>query len=304
MGNPHSRRPAAKIGHVDCVPAVAETAVATQLSGGDGVRLGAPNVVLKAERTSLIRTIEAEIIPQLMLAPGDSQGDAGGGIRAAANVEELANLVLTRNFSVAASRVAMMQSDGVSLDQVCFELLAPTARLLGRLWEEDRLDFAEVTLGLWRLQQLFREFSATVPCEGYPRPRGLSVLLVPACGEQHRFGLSMVMEFFRRDGWDVHGGPVASLSALRALVRDLWFDVVGFSLGGTTNVKPLAGWIRTVRKVSRNADIRIMVGGKLIGERPELVAQLGADATATDGREAPQVAERLLAVLGRHSTAA
>lgn len=239
-----------------------------------------------------------------MLGQGEPPPFAEDGkTSASANVAELADLVLTSNFAMAAARVAATQPDAISLDQVCIELLAPTARLLGQMWEDDRLDFADVTLGLWRLQQLLREFSAVAPGAICPRPRGLRALLLPACGEQHRFGLSIVMEYFRRDGWEVHGGPAASMTELRDLVRDSWFDVVGFSVGCTASFEPLAAWIRTVRKASLNPAIGVMVGGKLIMEQPELVAQLGADATAADGRQAPQIAERLFAVLARPSAA-
>lgn len=272
--------------------------------GHSGVRLGAPNASLKAEQVGLVRAIEAEIIPRLMLGKsGLASSDTDCNLNAEKNVKELANTVLTSNFSVAASRVDEMRPKGASLDHICFELLAPAARLLGKMWEDDRLDFAEVTIGLWRLQQLLHEYSVTAPREACRKQRGLRVLLLPAPGEQHRFGLSIVMEYFRREGWEVHGGPAGSLAELRDLVHDSWFNIVGFSVGGTARLKPLAGWIRTVRKVSRNPGVGVMVGGKMIDEHPELVAQLGADVTAGDGRQAPQIAERLLAALA-HSNAA
>ena len=289
-----------------CVDSAVEAAAvpASRLAGRGGIRLGAPDPTVQAERAGLVRAIETEIIPRLLLGQRKlATVDQSGAVDAHANVVELANCVLTSNFSVAAARIAGMRPDGVSLDYLCVELLGPAARLLGQMWEEDRLDFAEVTIGLWRLQQLLREFSANASGDACRKSRGLRILLLPACGEQHRFGLSIVIEYFRREGWDVHGGPVASHAELRDLVRDDWFDVVGFSVGGMTRLKPLAGWIRTVRKVSRNPGIGVMVGGKLVAERPELVAQLGADATASDGRQAPQAAERLLALLS-HSTAA
>ena len=40
-----------------------------------------------------------------------------------------------------------------------------------------------------------------------------------------------------------------------------------------------------------------MVGGRVFAEKPELAGLVGADATATDGRQAALQAETLLALL-------
>ena len=42
-----------------------------------------------------------------------------------------------------------------------------------------------------------------------------------------------------------------------------------------------------------------MVGGPIFVQRPERVSEVGADATARDGSEAPKVAERLLELRAR-----
>jgi MerR family transcriptional regulator, light-induced transcriptional regulator len=260
------------------------------------------------ERQCLVRTIETEIIPRLMLVqdtlrsgrPGTA-GAAGGDGAAPPlpEISEFVELVMATDVARAAAWVETVRADAASLEKICLELLAPAARRLGQMWEDDERNFAEVTLGMCRLQQLLRDFSDQLPGEALGRQAGLRVLLLPAPGEQHTFGLSMVMEFFRRAGWDVDGGPGMSLAEMRALVREDWFDIVGFSVSATSGFGPLTGCIRAVRKVSRNPSIGVMVGGKVFTEHPDLAAQVGADATAEDGRQAPMQAERLLAVLGR-----
>jgi hypothetical protein len=40
---------------------------------------------------------------------------------------------------------------------VFIDLLAPSARRLGQHWEDDDCDFVDVTMGLWRLQEVMRE---------------------------------------------------------------------------------------------------------------------------------------------------
>jgi methylmalonyl-CoA mutase cobalamin-binding subunit len=83
-----------------------------------------------------------------------------------------------------------------------------------------------------------------------------------------------------------------------AAVQAHEFDLFGMSASSDERLDQIAPMIMSVRKASRNRDITVMVGGRLFVERPELVAKVGADAMATDARQAVLGAEgavRLLA---------
>jgi MerR family transcriptional regulator, light-induced transcriptional regulator len=151
-----------------------------------------------------------------------------------------------------------------------------------------------VTVGLWRLQQVLRGLSPAFREEAHAKPSGRRVLLVPAPGEQHVLGLIIVGDYFRRAGWDVWGEPPASSDDLPGLVRSEWFDAVGLSVGCEVRVEILATEVGAIRKASLNRDLVVMVGGPLFIKYPELVAAVGADGSARDGRQAVQQAESLL----------
>jgi methanogenic corrinoid protein MtbC1 len=255
-------------------------------------------------QAQLARLIDGELIPRLMRChdPAHAVKGTGAILPEAAEVfteqvRELARIVLLSDFSVAVSFVRAGSLAGVSLENLCTELLAPTARRLGDLWEQDLCHFADVTLGLWRLQQVLREFSEVLPSDTRRLERALSALLVPAPGEQHTFGLSMVMEFFLRAGWDVCGGPPSFAGELRDLVRANWFDIIGFSVSSDKAFEALASCIRELRAVSRNPVIGVLVGGTLFAHQPELAAIVGADFSVVDGHLAPKEAERFLSRL-------
>lgn len=254
------------------------------------------------QQDRLARMIGTEIIPRLIRASKPVSGppaNAPGGAAEAFSppVTEFVRTILSGDFSAVLAFVAAAKGNYPSLEALSLELLAPAARRLGEMWEHDRCDFAEVTLGLWRLQQVLHEFSELLPGERPARQRGLRALLVPAPGEQHTFGLSMVMEFFQRAGWDVWGGPAVSVNELCALARESWFDVVGFSVSSATRFKSLTSCIRAVRKASLNPSIGVLVGGKVFTDHPQLEAHVGADVIAVDGQQALVQAERLLAIL-------
>jgi methanogenic corrinoid protein MtbC1 len=252
-------------------------------------------------RGRLDRLIETEVVPRLVLAgravacePGSGRGAAAPGPE---DVVAMIGLVIADDATAAIAYVETLRVRGVTLECLYLDLFAVVARRLGQLWTEDLCSFADVTVGLVRLQGLVREYSpAFLPSVEAHDPRR-SALLIPVPGEQHTFGLVMVAEFFLRAGWEVHSDPMASVEDLSSTVRNRWFAVAGISVGNDDRLDVVAALIRRVRRESCNRGIGVMVGGRVFAERPELAGLVGADATATDGRQAALQAETLLALL-------
>jgi methanogenic corrinoid protein MtbC1 len=248
---------------------------------------------LAEQRCKLARTIEGEVIPRLMLAHG-----AGPARRVRADhgaesvtpsdddVAELARLVVTRDLPEALSFVDGLRDRGIASESVFLHVFAPAARLLGRFWETDRCSFAEVTIGLSRLQQLMRELSPALE-RAFDQPESEhKVLLVPAPGEQHTFGLSMLGVLFRQAGFTVYDGELLHAQDVPDLVRHERFDAIGITASTHDRLDALTDMIRRVRRSLAEADTHIMVGGTLFLDRPERVVEVGADAMAVDGRQA------------------
>ena len=248
----------------------------------------------------LSRAIEHEIIPRLMLAhrsPNAYLVPNQTPIQCViqADVEQFAKLVLSPDENMAQACINAMRSRGICIETIYLDLLAPVARYLGELWEQDLCDFTQVTLGLGRLHLVLRELS---PAFGQANDRptnGRRILLLPGVGEQHTFGLVMVAEFFRRAGWDVAGGPWEAGADPVVMVKREWFDVVGFSLASELHVSELGECIRKVRAAALNPSLCILVGGPAFAANPDYVQQVHADAAANDGSKAPALAEQLIA---------
>lgn len=251
-------------------------------------------------RSNLAGVIEAQVVPRLVLAHRSPwQPTKPTRPQDEDSVHAFTETVLSGNMEAAARHVAGMGTRGVPLESVYLELLASSARLLGQMWIEDRCDFTTVTLATWRLHQLMRDMSPAFIGGGLPRTRERRILLCPAPGEQHSFGLAMVADFFRRGGWDVWSAPSGGVRELCGIVSTDWFAVIGFSAGCETSLDGLASTIHSLRRTSRNRAVGIMVGGAAFEQRPELVGLLGADASARDGRHAVAQAEALLPLATR-----
>ena len=248
----------------------------------------------------LARAVSAEVLPRLVLshrAAALTPASEPCWSPAAGDVAELATLVIGRDETLPLAFVSAMRGRGATLEQLYLDLLTPAARLLGEQWEDDAVDFMQVTSGLGRLQHLVHEMSPSFVAEISRQGHGRRALMLPAPGEQHTFGLSMVVEFFRRGGWDVWTDPAASRAEMVDLVRANWYAVVGFSVAGDECLDALASVIRAVRRASRNRGVGVMVGGPVFVAHPEMAALVGADATAADGRHAVMQAQNLLAML-------
>lgn len=263
-----------------------------------GTAANADSITGRERLAWLVSTIEGEIIPRLMLAhhadgpvrnesPG--QGDAG-----AFEVEAFAELAMSSDAEAPAAHVALLREAGASLESIYLNLLAPTARYLGELWEADLCDFTTVTAALWRLQHLMYDLSPDFQGDGETQTRKHHALLAPVPGSQHTFGLLMVAEFFRRGGWDVWTQPATTMFELVEAVHSEWFDLIGFSAATETQIEGLTSVIVTLRKASCNPNVVVLVGGAVFVAHPDLVAQVGADATAADAAQAIEQAQRMV----------
>lgn len=252
-----------------------------------------------ASPDALARVIESDIIPRLLMTHRDHGVLPSPTAHAAAEIppgfaDAFAAATLTEEVGALLARVESLMAGGVGVETVYLHLLAPAARRLGAWWDEDACDFVDVTMGLWRCQEIVHALSALIPGAAPVAGAERRALFSPAPGEQHGLGALIVEEFFRRDGWQTWSVPALDEDELLALVSGRAFDVVGLTVSVERHVAPLAQSITALRRVSRNPEIIVLVGGRVFTERPELAAEIGADGTAADGALAVQLADRLL----------
>lgn len=250
------------------------------------------------------RAIEADIVPRLVLAHRSIPAivPVEHAHLPSTDVAKFADMILSQDMTAACAAIQALREQGKPLDMIYIDLLAPTAAHLRDLWNQDLCDFADVTLALWRLQQVLREFSTEFRCEGAQAETGMRALLVPAPGEKNElgyvmFGLVMLSEFFRRDGWDAWIESDSSSSEFSGIVRSQWFDVVELLVSGDKKMDALAERIRKIRRESPNRGLGVMVCGPAFVEHPELVLLVGADVAASDPRQGSVQAKKAVGLL-------
>jgi methanogenic corrinoid protein MtbC1 len=250
-----------------------------------------------ASEKRLLTLVEAEIIPRLMLAHRDSRHEAQDNAIHPHEVVTFARALLSNDIRDATELIGQLCERGVKMDAVYLQLLAPAARYLGELWEADQCNFSEVTLCLWRMQTLMYDLSAAFH-GGDLRPTARSgaerrILVASLPGQQHTFGLSMLSEFFRKDGWVVLAIPSPQAGEVQDSLSMHWFDVLALSASMDGEVSNLTKTIKAARKTSRNPRLAVMVGGPLFLRQPGLAATVGADGMSEDAPSALALAGHL-----------
>lgn len=261
---------------------------------GRGTPQVTANGLERQRQARLERTIEGEIIPRLMLShgitvPASLQSSTRTEAITHATMDDcaqLARMVIHQDVPFALSFLDTLLDRGVPLEEVFQQVLCGTAALIGQFWENDVCCFAEVTIGLSRLQQLVHELAPAMEREAAAAPLNEQVLLLPAPGEQHTFALGILAVFFRRAGFNVWGGDEDRSDQLIPLLSRERFAAIGFSAASEDRLDRLAALIRWVRRSTPNGEAFILVGGGAFRNDHSRVKQVGADAMALDGQDA------------------
>ena len=264
---------------------------------------------LAERQAKLARVVSTDIVPRLLRLHSDIVPEAplvADVIEAlapsGADVGGLADIVLGSDLEAAVAYVMVLRDRGLAMETLFLELLEPTARHLGVLWERDECDFIDVTLGVARLQKLLAVFNLTHDLPTLDARRNVLMAVTP--GDQHYFGVTMVEKFLVAAGWQVRTETSATEDEIARAAESEWFAVAGLTLGSETKVESLTATISKIRMRSCNRDIRVMVGGPIFSQQPALVDTVGADATAPSAPAAVLVTQKLfdLAALRRLAT--
>ena len=246
---------------------------------------------------ALTQTIEGEIIPRLLLmfsgsmVPPPRSGEAKSVSHS--DITTFGELLMTSQLRECIAYVELLRANGLPLETIFLDVMAPAARWLGTLWTEDLRSFTEVTLALGTLQRVFRHFASEF-AKNYPLLPARRALLVPAPGEQHTFGLFVVETFLHRAGWQVDTMANYDSLAVRDYLAANPVQLVGISLSCERFLEETSAAVEMVREESADHGVAMMVGGKVFHGAPDLARELGADATAADAEETVKKADSLV----------
>jgi methylmalonyl-CoA mutase cobalamin-binding subunit len=161
-------------------------------------------------------------------------------------------------------------------------LLEMAARRIGEGWCCDNLNFVDVTVAVGRLQSTFRRLSQeTIACTS--RRSSGTVLIMPAPGEEHIFGMLFVEEMFRAAGWSTTMAmPEAPQEWLKRTTQNA-HDVICISWASESRADALDQCLRAINKSPRT---RVIAGGQAAIRNHDRLKNMGVDLVS----DSPQVA--------------
>lgn len=197
--------------------------------------------------------------------------------------------------------VQAAMSTGADVCYIYHELLQSALYEIGYLWEIGQLPVAEerrATLITQRIMAHLNQRMTTWPSLSRMVVSALRRTLVATCvsGEMHDLGLRMVADLFEIEGWTVYflGHNIPTDDIVR-MVNDYRADLLAISVTMSSNLPCAQDLIHTVRASPTGLHTKIVVGGQLFNQMPDLSKKIDADFSAADACGVIQWAMREIA---------
>jgi MerR family transcriptional regulator, light-induced transcriptional regulator len=259
--------------------------------------------------TRIASLIEGEIIPRLLMAHRRGVPDievrpvSGPSHVTKRDIAILAELALDQEASTLITHVNGIIKRGVSPEAILVNYLGAAARLLGVQWDNDDISFIDVTMAVWRLQEVVHDLAARIPAAAIADEGAMRSLFSVMPGDNHGFGTIVVDECFRRNGWNSRCLTAVDEDQLLGIVAAEKYDLVGLTVSCDHHLTDLPRLIAAVRAASANPHLVIMLGGRLFNSSSDAALRIGADLSAPDAHAAVDLAQALVAEATARSAA-
>lgn len=174
-----------------------------------------------------------------------------------------------------------MKRNRVSVAALADVYIPIAARRMGEAWEDDRMSWLDVSMGVARLQSLLREIGVAWAADQAGDTGHGTVLLIIPDREQHTLGPMVAMGQMRRFGVSVCLRIAPSYDELRSLVATRNFNGVMISVAVAEKLESVAKMIKFL-KSNLKTPLPVIVGGAVMTTRDDAAACTGADLASND----------------------
>jgi len=252
-------------------------------------------------QSSILSIVEAQIIPRLLVSkqigkPHLTLVSSSKAMPSKKEIETFTELCVSESSKDAQSFVDDFLDTGLSTEDIFLGLLTPAAKYLGSQWDDDRMDFSQVNLGLVRLHSIANEIRRTSKSGQLVKGKAKNVMIASAPGSMHMLGTTIVADFFRKEDWQVVVAISSSANELVKTVSNEWFDVLGLSLSIDQQLTGLADLIDQFKSLSLNPRMVVMLGGPIFSTKKLDANDFGAHGICDNAKHAVGLAVSLLPI--------
>jgi len=250
-------------------------------------------------QSSILSIVESQIIPRLLVSdrigkPHLTLVSSSKAMPSKKEIEIFTDLCSSDSSKDAQSFVDDLLNKGLSKEDIFLELITPAAQYLGSQWDDDRMDFSQVNLGLVRLHSIANEIRCTSKSDQFAKGKARRVMMASAPGSMHMLGTTIVADFFRKEDWQVVVAISSSANELVQTVSNEWFDVLGLSLSIDQQLTGLADLIDQLKSLSLNPRMVVMLGGPIFSAKKLDANDFGANGICDNAKHAVGLAVSLL----------
>ncbi|MFK7837139.1 MAG: B12-binding domain-containing protein [Sulfitobacter sp.] len=204
-------------------------------------------------------------------------------------IRALSEALIDKNAKAASKLIESYLAGGVNPVDIYVNYLGPAAHRLGVWWERDEVTFANVTVGTGRIYAIMRTLRHRMPITQLPEARSAFFAAVP--DDDHKLGVKMAADLFRKQGWEVDLALDDTHDQLVERITTSGHMLIGLSGGGEHALPALARLILALRVSTPNA--LIMVSGNVVRAAEEKIALMHVDGMALDFDKAMTSLEEL-----------
>lgn len=227
-----------------------------------------------------------EVLAPTMSKRGDILGDE--------EIDRITQLLLSTEDGAFELAITVLKTHGVSINYIVLDLIPTIARRLGKEWEDDTLSFAEVSIGVNRLERVIHKLDYLFQVTQLEKRGNKSILISAFPDSQHSLGTLILSNYFIHSGWRVYRPENTSLKSISQEIESHSHDAIGISISCDEQLEQLENIISTLRGKSKNPKVMVLIGGPLYNKAPEKFAQIGADIKAFTPEESVQKLEQML----------
>lgn len=183
-------------------------------------------------------------------------------------------------------------SGGTPVKDIYLQVLEPTQREIGRLWQTESITVAQERFCTTSTQLIMSQL-----CPHFPAVAKNGHTMVATCvaGNLHEIGVRMVVDFFEMDGWSTcYLGPNTPHARVISTLIERDADVLAVSATISYHVEAVRDLICAVRADHVASKVTILVGGYPFNLDPALWKKIGADGSASNAQLAIDLANQLV----------
>ena len=198
--------------------------------------------------------------------------------------EDFRNKLLEGDFQGCLAIADQYVTDRQTLQALYLQIIQPAMYEIGMLWEEAKISVAQEHLASAVVARIMATIGSSVPAN--EKTKGKAIV-TSAINEFHEIGAWMISDVLDQDGWRVrYLGANTPNNDLLQMVDEFYPDLLAISVTMPFSVTAVKNVITSVKENALHKDLKVMVGGRVFNDNPELLEFVGAHGFAANTDEA------------------